>query len=232
VPDEESPVVSGVAAGSAGIEAGSAAGGGAGSGASLVDESDESDPPNRRFNQLVMRAMLQGGSERRASSLRRMERLWAPWRLEYVQHADEGDECIFCRAAALPEDEPELVIHRGERAFVLLNRFPYASGHLMVAPYRHGSAFDDLEDAEALETHRLAVDAIGALRAVFSPEGFNVGWNLGRVAGAGIVDHGHLHVVPRWNGDTNFMPVLADIKVIPEHLLETRRKLADAWPSP
>jgi len=232
VPDEESPVVSGVAAGSAGIEAGSAAGVGAGSGASLVDESDESDPPNRRFNQLVMRAMLQGGSERRASSLRRMERLWAPWRLEYVQHADEGDECIFCRAAALPEDEPELVIHRGERAFVLLNKFPYASGHLMVAPYRHGSAFDDLEDAEALETHRLAVDAIGALRAVFSPEGFNVGWNLGRVAGAGIVDHGHLHVVPRWNGDTNFMPVLADIKVIPEHLLETRRKLADAWPSP
>ena len=232
MPDEESPVVSGVAAGSAGIEAGSAAGVGAGAGASLVDESDESDPPNRRFNQLVMRAMLQGGSERRASSLRRMERLWAPWRLEYVQHADEGDECIFCRAAALPEDEPELVIHRGERAFVLLNKFPYASGHLMVAPYRHGSAFDDLEDAEALETHRLAVDAIGALRAVFSPEGFNVGWNLGRVAGAGIVDHGHLHVVPRWNGDTNFMPVLADIKVIPEHLLETRRKLADAWPSP
>ena len=90
--------------------------------------------------------------------------------------------------------------------------------------------FDDLEDAEALETHRLAVEAIAALRAVFSPEGFNVGWNLGRVAGAGIVDHGHVHVVPRWNGDTNFMPVLADIKVIPEHLLETRRKLAEAWP--
>ncbi|HKN63754.1 MAG TPA: HIT domain-containing protein [Gaiellaceae bacterium] len=161
-----------------------------------------------------------------------MERLWAPWRLEYVQHADENDECVFCRAAALPEDEPELVIHRGELAFVLLNKFPYASGHLMVAPYRHGSAFDDLGEEEALETHRLAVEAIAALQAVFAPEGFNVGWNLGRVAGAGIVDHGHLHVVPRWNGDTNFMPVLADVKVIPEHLLETRRKLADAWPSP
>ena len=159
-----------------------------------------------------------------------MERLWAPWRLEYVQHADEADECVFCRAAALPEDEPELVIHRGELVFVLLNKFPYASGHLMVAPYRHGSAFDDLAEAEALETHRLAVEGIEALRAVFGPEGFNVGWNLGRVAGAGIVDHGHLHVVPRWNGDTNFMPVLADLKVIPEHLLETRRKLADAWP--
>jgi len=127
-------------------------------------------------------------------------------------------------------DEPELVVHRGELAFALLNKFPYASGHLMVAPYRHGSAFDDLEDAEALEVQRLSVAAIEALRAVFAPEGFNVGWNLGRVAGAGIVDHGHLHVVPRWNGDTNFMPVLADIKVIPEHLLETRRKLAEAWP--
>jgi ATP adenylyltransferase len=161
-----------------------------------------------------------------------VRRLWAPWRLEYVQHADEGGECIFCRAAVLPEDEPELVVHRGELAFVLLNKFPYASGHLMVAPYRHGSAFDDLEDAEALEVQRLSVAAIEALRAVFAPEGFNVGWNLGRVAGAGIVDHGHLHVVPRWNGDTNFMPVLADIKVIPEHLLETRRKLADAWPLP
>jgi ATP adenylyltransferase len=193
---------------------------------------DDPDPPNRRFSQLIMRAMLQGSPERRASSLLRVKRLWAPWRLEYVQHADEGGECIFCRAAALPEDEPELVVHRGELAFVLLNKFPYASGHLMVAPYRHGSAFDDLEDAEALEVQRLSVAAIEALRAVFAPEGFNLGWNLGRVAGAGIVDHGHLHVVPRWNGDTNFMPVLAYIKVIPEHLLETRRKLADAWPLP
>ncbi|HEV8179389.1 MAG TPA: HIT domain-containing protein [Gaiellaceae bacterium] len=159
-----------------------------------------------------------------------MKQLWAPWRLEYVQHADDPDGCVFCRAAALPEDEPELVIHRSELAFVLLNKFPYSSGHLMVAPYRHGSGFDDLEEAEALEVHRLAVEAIEALRAVYSPEGFNVGWNLGRVAGAGIVDHGHVHVVPRWNGDTNFMPVLADVKVLPEHLLETRRKLADAWP--
>src|SRR3954462_6347303 len=100
-----------------------------------------------------------------------MERLWAPWRLEYVQHADEGDEGVFCPAAALPEDEPELVVHRGELAFVLLNKFPYASGHLMVAPYRHGSAFDDLEDAEALETHRLPGEAVAAAGAVFGPDG-------------------------------------------------------------
>ncbi len=170
------------------------------------------------------------GRSTEASSLFAVKQLWAPWRLEYVQHADDGDGCIFCRAAELPEDEPELVVQRGELAFVLLNKFPYASGHLMVAPHRHGSTFDDLADAEALEVHRLAVAAIEALEAVFAPQGFNVGWNLGRVAGAGIVDHGHLHVVPRWNGDTNFMPVLADVKVIPEHLAETRRKLQEAWP--
>ncbi len=159
-----------------------------------------------------------------------MERLWAPWRLEYVQHADEGDECVFCRAAALPEDEPELVVRRDELAFALLNKFPYSSGHLMVAPVRHGTAFDTLDEAEVLAVHRLAVEAIAALRAVYAPQGFNVGWNLGRAAGAGIVEHGHVHVVPRWGGDTNFMPVLADVKVIPEHLAETRRRLAEAWP--
>jgi ATP adenylyltransferase len=158
-----------------------------------------------------------------------MERLWAPWRLEYVQHADEQDGCVFCRAAG-SDDEQGLVVRRGERAFALLNRFPYSSGYLMVAPYRHGAGFDSLDDVEALEMHRLSVQAIEALRAAYAPEGFNVGWNLGRIAGAGIVDHGHVHVVPRWGGDTNFMPVLADVRVIPEHLVETRRRLADAWP--
>jgi ATP adenylyltransferase len=157
------------------------------------------------------------------------KQLWAPWRLEYIQHADELDGCIFCRAAAGP-DEELLVVHRGESAFVLLNRFPYASGHVMVAPYRHLGEFGGLEEAEALEIHRLAAEAMTALAAVFSPDGHNVGWNLGRVAGAGIVDHVHLHVVPRWSGDTNFMPVLADVKVLPEHLTETRAKLAAAWP--
>ena len=157
-----------------------------------------------------------------------MDRLWAPWRLEYVQGADEIEGCVFCHAAE-GDDEEQLVVHRGERAFVLLNKFPYTSGHLMVAPSRHGAGFADLDEAEALEVHRLATEGIAALTAVFRPEGFNVGWNLGRVAGAGIVDHAHLHVVPRWGGDTNFMPVLADVRVIPEHLVETRRKLASAW---
>jgi ATP adenylyltransferase len=159
-----------------------------------------------------------------------MERLWAPWRLEYVQHADEHDGCVFCRVAE-GDDESGLVLRRGELAFALLNRFPYSSGHLMVAPYRHGVGFDTLDDAEALEVHTLSVQAIEALRAVYAPHGFNVGWNLGRVAGAGIVDHGHIHVVPRWDGDTNFMPVLADVRVLPEHLVESRRRLAAAWPA-
>jgi ATP adenylyltransferase len=160
----------------------------------------------------------------------RSRRLWAPWRLEYVQGADETEGCVFCRAAD-GDDEEQLVVHRGERAFVLLNKFPYASGHLLVAPYRHGADFGELEPDEALEVHRLGADGLTALRATYAPEGFNLGWNIGRVAGAGIVDHSHLHVVPRWGGDTNFMPVLADIRVIPEHLVETRRKLAEAWPA-
>jgi ATP adenylyltransferase len=158
-----------------------------------------------------------------------VERLWAPWRLEYVQSADKQDGCIFCSAAE-GEDEEHLVVHRGERAFVLLNKFPYASGHLLVAPYRHEPGFADLDDAEALEVHRLGAQGVDALTAAYKPEGFNLGWNVGRIAGAGILDHVHLHVVPRWGGDTNFMPVLAAVKVIPEHLSATRRKLAEAWP--
>jgi ATP adenylyltransferase len=154
--------------------------------------------------------------------------LWAPWRLEYVQGADEQAGCIFCLARD-GDDEERLVVHRGERAFVLLNRFPYASGHLMVAPTRHVAGFADLDDDEALELHRLAARSLAALSATFAPEGYNLGWNIGRVAGAGVVDHVHLHVVPRWAGDTNFMPVLADVKVLPEHLAETRRKLAAAY---
>jgi ATP adenylyltransferase len=158
------------------------------------------------------------------------EALWAPWRLEYVAHADEQPGCFLCRAGdGSDPDEDALVVHRGERAVVVLNRFPYSSGHLLVAPRRHVGGFGALEDGEALEVHRLADAGLAALTAVYRPDGFNLGWNIGRVAGAGIPDHVHLHVVPRWNGDTNFMPVLADVKVMPEHLLETRRKLAEAW---
>ena len=155
--------------------------------------------------------------------------LWAPWRLEYIQQADEQAGCIFCPGAA-ENDEEALVIHRGERGFAMLNRFPYASGHLLVAPYRHVGELGDLEDAEVLEIHRLTEAGMAALAETYAPQGYNIGWNLGRIAGAGITDHVHLHLVPRWAGDTNFMPVLADVKVLPEHLAETRAKLTDAWP--
>ncbi len=157
-----------------------------------------------------------------------MRQLWAPWRLEYVQ-AEGGEGCVFC-AAAIGEDESHLVVHRGEHAFVVLNKFPYSSGHLLVAPRRHEGDLGELADAEVLEIQRLATRGLHALGAAYRPDGYNLGWNLGRVAGAGIVDHVHLHVVPRWSGDTNFMPVLADVKVLPEHLHATRRRLAEAWP--
>jgi ATP adenylyltransferase len=156
--------------------------------------------------------------------------LWAPWRLEYIQQADEASGCVFCDEADGSIDPAvSLLVHRGDEAIVLLNKYPYSSGHLMVAPRRHLGELGELADAEALEIHRHAAVAVETLRAVYGPDGFNLGWNLGRVAGAGIADHVHLHVVPRWSGDTNFMPVLADLKVIPEHLLETRDRLREAW---
>jgi ATP adenylyltransferase len=149
--------------------------------------------------------------------------LWAPWRLEYVQHADELDRCVFC------EPEPELLLLSGELALVVLNRYPYASGHLLVAPHRHVADLADLTDAEGLAIHRLAVRGVEALRAAYRPQGFNLGWNLGLVAGAGILDHVHLHVVPRWGGDTSFMPVLGDVKVIPDSLEASHRKLSESF---
>jgi ATP adenylyltransferase len=159
-----------------------------------------------------------------------VKHLWAPWRLEYIKSADEESGCLFCAAAAGGDDAERLVVHRGSHAIVLLNKFPYSSGHFMVAPVRHVGEYGELTDDEVLELHRLASAGIGALAELYAPQGYNLGWNLGRIAGAGIVDHVHLHVVPRWAGDTNFMPVLADVKVLPEHLDETRKKLADAWP--
>jgi ATP adenylyltransferase len=159
-----------------------------------------------------------------------VERLWAPWRLEYVETADEAAGCFLCAALA-GDDEQGLVVRRGSQAIVVLNKFPYASGHLLVAPHRHEGEFGALSDEEVLEVHRLAEQGIGALSQVYAPQGYNLGWNLGRVAGAGLPGHVHLHVVPRWAGDTSYMPVLADVKVLPEHLLETRRKLAEAWPN-
>ncbi len=153
--------------------------------------------------------------------------LWAPWRIEYIT-APRGDECVFCVAAKVPASPSSLVIDRGELCLTMLNAYPYASGHLMVAPHRHIDQLDGLSDAESEEVMRLTRRAIVALRAVMNPAGFNVGLNLGEVAGAGIADHLHLHVVPRWQGDTNFMPLLADTRVMPQALKASRTALISA----
>jgi ATP adenylyltransferase len=154
--------------------------------------------------------------------------LWAPWRIEYITGPKDGD-CIFCAAAASQHQDPAHdPIDRGEHCLTMLNAFPYAPGHVMVAPFRHVGALEDLNDAELLEMMRLAQRAILAIRKAMTPDGFNVGLNLGKVAGAGFADHLHLHVVPRWAGDTNFMPVLADTDVIPQALEATRDVLVQA----
>ena len=157
--------------------------------------------------------------------------LWAPWRLEYMGEAGSQEGCVLCAEAAGELGDDSLVVFRGEHAFVLLNKFPYSSGHVMVASLRHVGELAELDQGEALEVHELTTKAIDALRATYAPDAFNVGWNLGQVAGGSISAHLHEHVVPRWSGDTNFMPVLADVKVVPEHLLATRDRLRAAWPA-
>jgi ATP adenylyltransferase len=152
--------------------------------------------------------------------------LWAPWRIEYIQRP-RADECIFCSAAQGGEHS-WAVIDRGERCFTMLNAYPYASGHVMVAPYRHVGDLAELDDAELLGLMRLARRAIAAQTEAMSPDGFNAGLNLGRVAGAGIADHLHLHAVPRWEGDTNFMPVIAGTRVLSQALEATREALLAA----
>jgi ATP adenylyltransferase len=157
------------------------------------------------------------------------QRIWAPWRLEYVKDAskDNSDACVFCAALEAGDDEANLIVHRGERCFVILNKFPYTNGHLMVAPYDHVAAIQELEPDTVAELMALAQRGMNALEIGYSPHGYNVGFNQGRVAGAGVEHHIHMHVVPRWGGDTNFMPVLGDTRVMNQTLedsYETVRK--------
>jgi ATP adenylyltransferase len=148
------------------------------------------------------------------------QRIWAPWRLAYVKDAakDNEDECIFCAKPAAGDDEASLIVHRGDEAFVMLNLFPYTNGHLMVAPFRHVGRIQDLTAAETAEVMALAQRGMDRLEEVYEPHGYNVGFNQGRAAGAGVEHHIHMHVVPRWGGDTNFMPVLGDTRVMPQSL--------------
>ncbi len=158
-----------------------------------------------------------------------LERLWAGWRADYVSAGDpgEGDGCVLCRVL----DEGSAVVWRGTLAAVVLNAYPYTSGHVMVMPLRHTSEMEDLSPDEAAELWAAVTDAVRALKAAYRPHGLNVGANLGRSAGAGLPDHLHLHVVPRWDGDTNFMTSVAETRVLPESLDASADRLREAWPS-
>ena len=154
--------------------------------------------------------------------------MWAPWRIRYILE-DKEDGCLFCKKAALGDDAVAYIVDRGESSFALLNIFPYNSGHLMVAPYRHTEELEKLPVEEITDLMTLVQRSVKALKISMEPEGFNVGFNLGRSAGAGVIDHLHVHIVPRWQGDTNFMPVLADTGVVPQSLEAVYRLLRDAF---
>jgi len=158
-----------------------------------------------------------------------MDRLWSPWRYHYVSTVSPGDECIFCAKAREDRDEENLILHRGRLNYALLNLFPYTTGHLMITPYRHVAQLEDLAEEEAAEMMQLARLAVRCLREVYRPQGFNLGMNLGECAGAGIAGHLHMHVLPRWTGDANFMTTIAETRVMPEDLRETWRKLSAAF---
>ncbi len=161
-----------------------------------------------------------------------MRRLWAPWRMSYVSGEETAEDgCFLCRAGDRGSPEDGLVVELAARTVTVANRFPYSSGHVVVAPRRHATGLEELAPEEGAAILAAAQRAIAALSLVMRPEGFNVGFNLGRAAGASI-DHLHLHVVPRWGGDTNFMPVLADVKVLPEHLEATAARLREALRAP
>jgi len=157
-----------------------------------------------------------------------VEHLWAPWRMAYINAGDQqGKGCIFCTKPAEDRDEENLILWRGERCFALMNLFPYNNGHLMIAPYAHVSGILALDAGTLTDIMLTAQRCLRALDAALHPHGYNMGVNQGTVAGAGIADHVHYHIVPRWDGDTNFMPVLADVKVMPDFLRNTYRQIRE-----
>ena len=157
-----------------------------------------------------------------------MKRLWAAWRMKYIGSANKETGCIFCNALSKKDDDTNLIVMRGERAFVILNKFPYTSGHLMVAPVAHKATLEELDAAARAEIMELTSFSMTVLRKVYNPQAFNLGANIGEAAGAGVPGHVHMHIVPRWNGDTNFMTSIGDVRVLPETLEETYRRVKEA----
>ena len=158
-------------------------------------------------------------------TLSKVERLYTPWRRAFIEAAAEASSDEACFLCADGDDRARLIVHRGQRVFVLLNRYPYNNGHLLIAPYLHTGEFATLDDEIAADLMHMAQRAVAVLQAEYKPHAFNIGMNLGRVAGAGLPDHLHVHVVPRWNGDSNFMPIVGNTKVLPESLGQTYDRL-------
>lgn len=154
-----------------------------------------------------------------------MKRLWASWRMKYITKAEKETGCVFCNALAKTDNPENLVVLRGQHAFVILNKFPYTSGHLMVAPLAHQPTLEDLNPIIRAEMMELTTRCMTVLRQVYSPQAFNLGANIGEAAGAGVPGHVHLHIVPRWNGDTNFMSTIGEVRVLPEDLPESYRRI-------
>ena len=153
-----------------------------------------------------------------------MEQIWAPWRIKYIQ-MEKPEGCVLCEKPGEDDDALNYILYRGEKNFIIMNSYPYNPGHLMVVPYRHVASLDELTSEERHEHFEMVSRSIKVLREAFNPGGFNLGANMGKVAGAGIDDHFHSHIVPRWQGDTNCMPVLADVRVLPQALAETYKIL-------
>lgn len=159
-----------------------------------------------------------------------MRRLWTPWRMSYIKSAERMSECFLCEALSKSDSEA-LIVHRSGRVFVILNAYPYNTGHVMVAPYRHVADLEGLDGEESVDLLETVKRSIRALKSEYTPQGFNVGINLGRVSGAGLESHVHVHIVPRWSGDTNFMPIVGGAKVLPEDLGTTWSRLRKAFES-
>jgi len=157
-----------------------------------------------------------------------MKHIWAPWRIKYIQ-MEKPKGCILCEKPRQDNDALNYILYRGEKNFVIMNSYPYNPAHLMIAPYRHIANLEELTTEELHEHFEIVTQSVKLLKQALNPEGFNIGINIGKIAGAGIVDHCHTHIVPRWPGDTNFMPVLGDVRVLPEALAETYNKLKDKF---
>lgn len=159
-----------------------------------------------------------------------MEHLWSPWRMKYIRRKRKPGGCVFCDAVTINDDDTSQVIVRGQFAYVILNKYPYTSGHILVVPYAHVDSFEKINPDAYAEIMLLIRNSIETINAVYQPDGYNLGANLGKVAGAGIADHIHFHIVPRWDGDTNYMTAVGGTRVLPEELDETHKKLKAAWP--